>query len=64
MSGIVPDIEGRLARSERNRAARYREQAEHFRQIATMEAQPRARAQLLELAGEYQLLADRLTGQT
>ncbi len=56
-------VQGDLARSERDRAARYHEQAENFRQIATMETQARARARLLELAGEYQHLADRLAGR-
>lgn len=40
------------------RAARYHEQAEHFQRLATMETQPRARARLLEIAGQYQELAD------
>jgi hypothetical protein len=50
MSGQVPDIEARVARSERSRAARYREQANNFRHMAAMETQLRARARLLELA--------------
>jgi hypothetical protein len=40
-----------------NRAARYREQAERFQQLAKMEEQPRTRARLLELADQYQRLA-------
>jgi hypothetical protein len=55
--------DGRLARSERDRANRYREQVERFREIAKMEAQPRARARLLELAGQYERLADNLACQ-
>jgi hypothetical protein len=39
------------------RAARYREQAEHFQLLAAMETQPRARARLLELACQYEALA-------
>jgi hypothetical protein len=54
--------ESRLARSERDRAARYHERAERFREIAKMEMQPRARARLLGLAGEYEQLADALAG--
>ena len=41
-----------------NRAAHYFEQAERFQLLAKMETQPRARARLLELADEYQQLAD------
>ena len=40
------------------RAARYHEQAEQFQRLATMETQPRARARLLEIAGQYQELSD------
>ena len=41
-----------------NRAAHYVEQAERFQLLAKMETQPRARARLVELADEYQQLAD------
>ena len=41
-----------------DRAVHYREQAEKFHQLAKMEAQPRARARLLELADDYRQLAD------
>ena len=57
------DYVSRLARSERDRVVRYREQVERVREIAMMETQPRVRARLLELAEEYQQLADDLTGQ-
>ena len=56
------EYEGRLPRLECDRAARYHERAECFREIAKMETQPRARARLLELAGEYEQLADALAG--
>jgi hypothetical protein len=60
---MLGDYDSRLARSERDRVARYREQAERFREIAMMELQPRVRARLLELAGEYQRLVDDMAGQ-
>ena len=40
------------------RADRYREQAEQFQKLAKMEEQPRVRARLLEIAGDYQNLAE------
>ena len=52
-----------LARSERDRVARYRAQVERFREIAKMETQPRAHARLLELAMQYEQLVDDLAGQ-
>ena len=57
------DYVSRLARSEGDRVARYREQVERFREIAMMETQPRVRARLLELAEEYDQLVDDLAGQ-
>jgi hypothetical protein len=60
---MLGEYERRLARSERDRAARYREQVERFREIAKMEMQPRVRARLLELAEEYEQLVDDLAGQ-
>jgi hypothetical protein len=60
---MLEEYDSRLARSERDRIARYREQVERFREIAKMEMQPRARARLLELAGEYEQLVDDLAGQ-
>ena len=47
------------------RAAHYREKAIHFKELANVELQPRARAQLLGLAAEYDQLAEmRLPGTT
>ncbi|HVH50382.1 MAG TPA: hypothetical protein VM781_01850 [Candidatus Bathyarchaeia archaeon] len=40
------------------RAFHYREQAEQFQRLAKMEEQPRARARLLEIADDYQNLAE------
>jgi hypothetical protein len=40
------------------RAAHYREKAAHFKELASAELQPRARAQLLGLAFEYDQLAE------
>ena len=62
LGGVERIVSWQAARSTGDRAARYREQAGRFDQMAKMEAQPRARVQLLELAGEYQFLADRLAG--
>ena len=56
------DYDSRLARSERDRVARYREQVERFREIAKMEMRPRVRARLLELAEQYERLVDDLVG--
>jgi hypothetical protein len=52
----------RLARSEHDRVARYREQVERFREIAKMETQSRVRTRLLELAAQYERLVDDLVG--
>ena len=59
---MLGEYEGRLPRSECDRAARYYERAERFREIAKMETQPRARARLLELAEEYEQLVDEMAG--
>ena len=56
------EYEGRPPRLECDRAARYYERAERFREIAKMETQPRARARLLELAEEYEQLVDEMAG--
>jgi hypothetical protein len=56
-------FDNRAARSKRDRAARYGEHVERFREIAKMETQPRVRARLLELAGQYEQLVDDLAGQ-
>jgi hypothetical protein len=55
MSGELPDTETPVGLLER--ASRYRRQAEQFERLA-IELQPRARAQLLGLAAEYDQLAD------
>ena len=60
---MLGEYDSWLARSERDRIARYREQVERFREIANMETQPRVRARLLELAEEYEQLVDDLAGQ-
>ena len=60
---MLGEYDSWLARSERDRIARYREQVERFREIAKMETQPRARARLLELATQYEQLVDDLAGQ-
>jgi hypothetical protein len=60
--GMLGEYNGRVARLECDRAARYHERAERFREIAKMETRPRARARLLELAGQYEQLVDDLAG--
>ena len=55
MSGRIPDAE---YRDLSERAIRCRQKAEGFRQLASIELQPRARAQLIGLAEEYDRLAD------
>jgi hypothetical protein len=60
---MLGEYDSWLARSERERIARYREQVERFREIAKMETQPRVRARLLELAEQYEQLVDDLVGQ-
>ena len=66
--GVVPEeaaVGGgeRAAWSTEDRAERYREQADRFQKMAEMEAEPRARERLLELAGQYFALAYRVTTQ-
>ena len=60
---MLGEYEGRLPRLECDRAARYYERAERFREIAKMETKPRVRARLLALAEEYEQLVDDLAGQ-
>src|SRR5207248_7250343 len=55
MSGQIPDTE---YRENSERAVHYRQKAAHFKQLASIELQPRARAQLIGLAEEYDRLAD------
>ena len=57
---MLGEYDSWLARSERDRIARYREQVERFREIAKTETQPRVRARLLELAEQYERLVDDL----
>ena len=59
---MLGEYEGRLPRLECDRAARYHERAERFREIAIMETQPRVRARLLALAEEYEQLVDEMAG--
>ena len=59
---MLGDYVSRLARSERDRIARYREQVELFREIANMATQPSVRARLLELAEQHEQLVDDLAG--
>jgi hypothetical protein len=46
-----------------DRAARYRERADHIKRMADAEARPSERARVLELAVEYERLADELASQ-
>lgn len=55
MSGTLPDLE---SRDQSERAIRYRQKAAHFKELASIELQPRVRAQLLGLAKEYDELAE------
>ena len=60
---MLGEYVSRLARSEHDRAARYRDQIQRLREIAKMETQPRVRARLLEIAEQYERLVDDLAGQ-
>ena len=55
MPGRIPDTDHR---ENSERAVRYRQKAALFKQLASIEIQPRARAQLIGLAEEYDRLAD------
>ena len=55
MSGQIPDTE---YRENSERAVHYRQKAAHFKELASIELQPRSRAQLIGLAEEYDRLAD------
>jgi hypothetical protein len=46
-----------------DRAARYRERADHLKGMAGAEARPRERARVLELASAYERLANELAGR-
>jgi hypothetical protein len=60
---MLGEYVSRLARSEHDRAARYRDQIQRLRDIAKMETQPRVRARLLEIAEQYEQVIDDLEGQ-
>ena len=60
---MLGEYDDRVARLECDRAVRYHERAERFREIAKMETKPRVRARLLALAEEYEQLVDDLAGQ-
>ena len=60
---MLGEYVSRLARSEHDRAARYRDQIQRLREIAKMETQPRVRARLLEIAEQYEQVIDDLEGQ-
>jgi hypothetical protein len=62
MTGLLTDSE-RAAWIMGDRAARYRERADHIKRMASSETRPRERARVLEVASEYERLADELAGQ-
>ena len=62
MTGLLTDSE-RTAWIRGDRAARYRERADHLKGMARAEQKPGERARVLELAVEYERLADELAGQ-
>jgi hypothetical protein len=62
MTGVLTDSE-RAAWIRGDRAARYRERADHLKGMADAETRPSDRARVLELAVEYERLADELAGQ-
>jgi hypothetical protein len=59
MTGVFTDSD-RAAWIRGDRAARYRERADHLKGMASAETRPRERAHVLELAIEYERLADEL----
>ena len=50
--------------ASRDRVARYREQAARFRELADIEPVGRLRAELIKLAGRYELLADSMEAKS
>jgi hypothetical protein len=60
MTGVLTNTE-RTAWIMGDRATRYREKADHLKGMAQAETRPRERAHVLELANEYERLADELT---
>ena len=59
MTGLLTDND-RTAWIRGDRAAGYRERADHLKGMASAETRPRDRARVLELASEYDRLADEL----
>ena len=59
MTGVLIDND-RAAWIRGDRAARYRERADHLKGMASAETRPRERARVLELATEYERLAEEL----
>jgi hypothetical protein len=59
MTGVLIDND-RAAWIRGDRAARYRERADHLKGMASAETRPRERARVLELATEYDRLAEEL----
>jgi hypothetical protein len=62
MTGVLTDRE-RVAWIRGDRATRYRERADHLKGMADAETRPSDRARVLELAVEYERLADELAGR-
>jgi hypothetical protein len=62
MTGALID-DDRMAWIRGDRAARYRERADHLKGIADAETRPTERARVLALAVEYERLADELAGR-
>jgi hypothetical protein len=63
MAGVFIDSEREAWIRGVTRAARYRERADHLKDMAGAEARPRERARVLELASAYERLADELAGR-
>ena len=59
MTGVLTNTE-RTAWIMGDRVTRYREKADHLKGMAKAEQRPRERAHVLELAIEYERLADEL----
>ena len=62
MTGVFTDSD-RAAWIRDDRATRYRERADHLKGMADAETRPSDRARVLELAVEYERLADELADQ-
>ena len=61
MTGVLDNDRAAWIRGDR--AARYRERADHLKGMADAETRPSDRARVLELAVEYERLADELAGR-